>query len=392
MLDEYFSLDIVHQLIQDLTNNPRYNSKTIHKDSNYGIHITKYLGLYILYEAIYKYKVIIDDVYLFEDYVEQIDKLFRKMNDFDDISMGINQLLCNYVSIILDIHDIQLEDNKKEIVSYLYQKYLVDGYYVHGFPTVYEKQIFQNGFDTENYKNHYIEMMKIDSIFRSHGISNVFQKDFQNKVSYFTDDFVMGCYYSSIAPCYLSKFLTNPKFIRKGKIEDFVCSDFSPFEDDLKSYFTTNFSDTEANYVLKTIKNEWDSLYGVPKRISLMLVPRKIISTSIPGFHEYYQKNGNLYEMVDRILSPKSRNISFSGKIDSSHIQIFSFYFPKTNCVKAEKEIIHKKELEKVEKISIFKRMKMLNTYGVISIFIVAGSCFITLGIIISIIMILRGM
>ena len=166
MLDAYFSMDIVDKMIHDLETNPKYNDKSIHQYSNYGVNIKSNLALYIFYDAIYKYKVVIDDVYLFEEYVEQIDKIYRKMEDFDEIIIGIHKILCNFVGILLDIHDMQLEENKKTILSYIYQKYIVDGYYIHGFSTVYEDYICKYGFSSENYRNIYPDMELIDSVFK----------------------------------------------------------------------------------------------------------------------------------------------------------------------------------------------------------------------------------
>ena len=44
MLDEYFSFHTVEVFLEQLNHNPRYYSKTVHKDSNYGVYIKNRLG------------------------------------------------------------------------------------------------------------------------------------------------------------------------------------------------------------------------------------------------------------------------------------------------------------------------------------------------------------
>ena len=389
MLDAYFSMDIVERMIHDLETNPRYNDKTIHQYSNYGVNIKSNLALYIFYDAIYKYKVVIDDVYLFEEYVEQIDKLYRKMDDFDAIVIGIHKILCNFVGILLDIQDIQQEESKKSILSYIYQKYILDGYYLHGFSTVYEDYICKYGFSSENYRNIYPDMELIDSVFRKHNIYNSFRKNFKSKYTSFTDDFVMACHYSSVSPGYFSNFLLHNEFSKKAQVRDYLESNYSACTDELKLYMNLNlFSASDANFVLKTVKKQWNFLNSVPKRVSILLIPRKFIHNSELKLEDYYHKGVDLYDAVDRMLCPKSRNLYFEGDVPSSALQILSFHFPKyiSKEVKSKEEVVEEKK-----SFNPFKKFKLLDAYGVISSFIVIGSLFITLGIIVSIILLLRG-
>jgi hypothetical protein len=391
VFEDYFSSSSVRQLIKELETNPRYYLKSIHNHSEYGKNIKNNLGLYIFYDALYKYKVIIDNSSSLDDYIEQIDRLYRKMASFDDIMMGIHKILCKYVSSVLEIKNLNSEDSKLEILSYIYQKFIIDGYYLHGFPTINESDILINGFSSKRYEGHYSQMMRIDAIFRNHDIYNVFKRNFKDSTCYFTDDFVMGCYYSTVAPSYLCSLLTDSHFCKRDRLQDYIAGNYQSMFVDLKKFVSTNFNKQEAHFISKIIHNECRYLNKVPKKISILFVPRKLFPINQSRVEDFYHKGKDIYQMVDNMLSSKAKNISFAGNIIPADIQLFSAPFSVKKPFIEMESSLSEKDLEKVGgKQSIFG-LKRLDTYGVISIFIVMGSMLITLGIIISIIMIAGG-
>lgn len=382
MLDEYFIFEEVNKLIFDLETNPKYYKKVI-KNAVYSTSINDNLALYVFYDAIYKYKLLVDDIYLFNEYVENINKLFRKLDDIDDIIKGIHKLLCNLVSVTLNIKDMNDPDNKNTIIKTIYDKYIVNGYYVHGFPTVYEQSIFRNGIRTGTYENYYQYMRNIEAIFNKHGKKNIFKKDFNNKDMYFTDDFIMGCYYSSVAPGYFSNFLLNSVFSEDNRVENYqyfnyidCCSGFTNYID------KENYDEHDKEMITKVVKNEWKYLNSVIKRVSILLVPRAIIGGNIPKL-ETFNNTLELYDVVDNILTAREMNVTYNGVIDSNNLDILSFYFPmRENNMNV---LIIPNKVEKEEKSP---KREPLNTYGVISVLIIAGCLLISLGIIVTVVMI----
>ena len=385
MLDEYFNFEEVNRLLFDLETNPKYYDKKIKAGNNLSV-INSNLTLYLFYDAIYKYKIIVDDIYLFNEYVDNLNKIFRKIDSIEDITKGINKLLCNLLSVTLNFDDLEV-DNKKTIVKTIYDRYIVNGYYVHGFPTIYEESIFRNGIRAGTYENYYPYMRNVDSIFSKHGIKNIFNKDFSDKTMYFTDDLAMACYYSSIAPGYFSSLLINDLFNNKNKIKDYQNRHFISSFDGLYKYLDrSNFSKYDKDMIIKVAKNEWKYLTSIKKRVSVLLVPRKLINKDCPKFEAIYDDSYNIYEMVDDILGLRYGTINFNGVIESNNIEILSFYFP----VVENKELasIKLKEDKVEEKPKPVYSYKKLDTYGVVSILIILGSLLISLGIIASIIMI----
>ena len=91
MLDEYFIKTSVLRILKEIKNNERYFKKKSDLSLDSFISISNEAALYIFYDALYKYKIIIDDEFLFDDYLDQIEKLYRKLDNFEDIKYGINR-------------------------------------------------------------------------------------------------------------------------------------------------------------------------------------------------------------------------------------------------------------------------------------------------------------
>ena len=130
MIDKYLKKEDVQSLIKEIKRNPRYFEKEKGINDFYSDIMGSELSLYILYDALIKYKIIIDDEALFYDYIIQIDKLYKKIDNYSEIIVGINKLICYMVIRLLNIKGIEEKDNKRKIIDYIYKKYIIDGYFV----------------------------------------------------------------------------------------------------------------------------------------------------------------------------------------------------------------------------------------------------------------------
>ena len=381
MLDEYLNNEEVINFIKALEQNPKCLQKSAHEETLYGKNIKDELTLYLFYDTLLKYKIIIDDKESFPDYLNQVTKLFRKIESYDDITLGINKILINCVMNKLDIRDLDSKDNKNQIIEFFYNKYILDGYFVHGFSSTYEEFIKGRNFIPEQYPNHYQKMIKIKQIFEKHNI-DIMDKDFNEKNVHFTDDFIMGCHYSVAAPGYFYQLLVdrckdNGAYLKQNK---------SVLISSLKRFMSNNlFSKSEEKSILKMIDEEWNFIHRVPRKICLLFVKKnKIMELSKDKLNEYLESDKDIYEIIERILSPKYNDICVDKTIkygDYQLVNLEDFY---------KSEVVSKKEEVVVKKNSF--NFKLLNSYGIASAFLITGSFFITLGVIFSIIMILRGM
>ena len=387
MLDDYLKKESVLNVIGEIKNNPKYNGNSVSfRDSDFS---SIEISLYSFYDALFKYKVIVDDDTLFGDFIEQVNKLYKKIDNFNDILLGINKLVGYMVIKHLKIKDINDPRQKKEVLDYIYDKYIVNGYYIHGISSVYESDIKRDGFVSEIYLNNYDKMLEIKKIFEKYKFFDIVEKDFSLNKVYFTDDFMMGCYYSSVGPYYFYNMLFNRIYGNKINKDCYLKNDFDSSVNYLKKFMSNNlFSDKDKNLVLNNIKVHFDYLNSVPRKVSLIIVKRNLINLQAT-YSDYKDLDvDDIYEAIDMILSSKNSNVGFSGTIQSNDINIVSLDNCYDNSCKNDED----DDEELVQKMDIKKENKeFLDKYGSVYIFIIIGSLLVSFGVILSLFFMIRG-
>ena len=381
MLDEYFKRNDVLDFIKELKSNPKYLKKTVHEETKYGQQMKDELALYLFYDIIFKYKILIDDEYLFLDFLLQVEKLFRKIDNYDDMLLGVYRIFINLVTTLLDVRDNQSEEGRKTIIEYFYQKYVTEGYFVHGYSTTYKEFIKGRNFIPEKYPNHYAKMLRVRQIFAKYKVQ-IMDKDFQKCDVSFTDDIVMGCHYSITSPGYFYQMITtcckdNTYYLKQN---------YHALSSSLKRFMTNySFRYSDQKVVLKIVEEEWNFIHRVPRKISLMFVKKqKFVSSNDDKLKLYLESDKSLLEIVERILTPKYHNLCVNQVLRYGEYQLIDL----EDYYQAEEV----KNTLKVKEEHSLVPMQFANSYGVASILLIVGSLFITLGVLISIIMILRGM
>lgn len=391
MLDDLLKRQDVTLFINEIRTNERYFKKDNGAFDNYPMFISQEIALYIFYDALLKYKIILDDIYLFDEYLIQLEKLYKKIDNFPDITKGINKLICRMVIIRLGIKNIDALA-RKEVISFIYNKYITDGYFIHGFNTSYLEKIKNDGFRPEDYENYYEDFQKMNNIFAKYNVINIVSKDFSKKTVFFTDDMVMACYYSNYAPMFFYKFLANEEYFGKRIRKDaFLKDDFNLCIKNLKRFMSDSFfSESDKKIINELVKKQWDLLHRNDKKISLLFVKRRLIyKDDFTSLEEFFEDNSELDEVIDRLLSSKYTNVSCEKLLDSSEIELVNLddYYNNSNINNAIN--ILEDDSKKVEEVV---NTDFLNAYGKASIFIILGSLFISLGVIITIIIVLKGM
>ena len=247
---------------------------------------------------------------------------------------------------------------------------------------------------SEFYVNYYDQFNDVKKIFEKYGCGDILKKDFSLNKTYFTDSFIMGCYYSSMAPMFFTNILFNRIFGDKLRKDNYLKLDYNACISHLKRYLVNkSFDKNDIDYILYIIKKEWDLLYRVNKKISLIVVKRSLISNSNNNIEEYLNDNGDLYDIVDGILSSKNGNVVFDGTIAAQNIEILSldnYYDIDVKNISIitvddnDDNLPYKNRNEYLNK-------EFLDAYGNVYIFLIIGSIFISLGVIITIIMVIRG-
>ena len=388
MLEEIIRRDDVSHLLEDICNSARYYDKKSSNSMGYQMYFGVEQILFLFYDALFKYKIIIDDMSYFNDFFEQIDKLIRKIDNFYDISNGINRIIGRICAFKLGIKDVEEEDSKKEVVRYIYDKYMVHGYYIHGYSSHYYGTILEDGFIVEQYNNLYSKFRKVQEILNKKNHGKMLEKDFALKKVDFTDSLLLGCYYSVNSPMYFSSLLCRNEFIKKQEyVDDYSKNDFNAC---LKNLYRVinglNLSENEKNIFVDAFKSEWKLLDKNNSNISLMLIPRDLFMNELIDIEKFINENieNNFADIICKLFSQRS-NISVKDDISKRHITFINLDGYK-KFVKEEKKDSLKDEIEKTF-ITSDDEFAFSNMYGKVSILLLLGTMLITLGVVLTILM-----
>jgi len=380
VLKEYLKRNDVLKIIKEIKTNDKYFNKSTNNLSNSFMCISNEIALFIFYDALYKYKIIINDNNLLEEYINQVDKLYKKLDNFEDVKYGINKLICKMLINKFDIKNINDPFYKEIIISNVYDKYIEDGYFIHGFHSTYLDDIKKSGFTPEEYLNYYDRFKKVNYIFEKYDLSGIINKDFTSKNVYFTDDFIMGCYYSTYAPLFYYSFLFDEiSYGNRIRKDNCLLSDYDSLTRHLKRFMNNNsFNELDKKYILDLVEDEWKLLHQKKNCISLLLVKRKKIFDKEIKVNEYLKDKKDIYEIVDRMLNSKYRNLEYDKYLSNEDFEIIELdnYYD---------------EEEKEEKLVKEEIPTVNNKVGSVSILLLLGCLLISLGVIISIFSVLGG-
>lgn len=374
MLDEYLRRGDVYSFIDNILFNERYFQKKMNHVGNIISINENILALFIFYGALFQYKVIVDNIYLFDDFLEQLERLYRKIDNYNDLEVGIHHLIGRMVADSFQIKDVEDNENRTILLKFIYDKYIENGYYFHGFASTYFNDLNKNSFRPEVYRNYYDRFEKINSIFSKVNSNIKIEKDFSKKEVYFTDDFVMGCYYSYFSPMFYTDFLL--KFSKKDVYQYTEC--FKKLKTYLDSEF---FTKEDKDYILSLIEDENNLLGMDDNDVSILIVSRSEFNDTILSFDEYLNTDdNNYYDMVDRLLTSKASKIIYKDEIERGKYDLYRFPISKKQSFnKEELDVLRKEEIKKNNQIFI-------DEYGRVSILLVIGSLSILVGIVITII------
>ena len=88
MLDDLLIRKDVQKMFNDICNSECYFNKKINKSIEYQSYTDIEQIVFLFYDALFKFKLIIGNTEYFPEYLEQIDKLIRKIDNFKEI-MGL---------------------------------------------------------------------------------------------------------------------------------------------------------------------------------------------------------------------------------------------------------------------------------------------------------------
>ena len=211
----------------------------------YRINLSKY--------GLNKYSFIDEQVFILSDIIKKISDLiilYPKINIYSYIeilkffinnSMDIDTLYNKIDDYLISLL-INMFNSKDDILAYVIDRYIENGYCYHGFNYSFESNIRTNGLGCNS--EIIYGFKSINGVFEKYGISSQKPNSYihQNDNSFFTtDNFGASYYYALLSPVFFSRLISNG------------CNTYGK-EFDRLSYYTRNI-DGIINNVLVLLKN-----------------------------------------------------------------------------------------------------------------------------------------
>ena len=376
MFQNILKRDDVVELLRQIAENNRYNKKDELDSIDYSKYVLFQQSLFIVADALYKYSVIVDDEKYIKNFVEELNLLIKKIDNFNDISIGVCKLITKFTVLKLGYKDKE-EENREYILNYIYNKYVTEGYLFHSISDVYKNDIMINGFVPQQYNNLYSEFKKVNDIV---GLE-VLDTDFSNRDVSFTDSFLNAYYYAINSPMYFYNILCNNSLITK--VEDksaYMKNDYdSCFKNLNKIIYKLDLNNNDSNKLKDICNREWNLINRSNYCPTVMVVKRSLLLNDQDIKYDFMvNRDIELYEVVSKIISSKYDDIKCDFKINPSDIEFITL-FKYSDLVKEEKKKISSENREEDN---------YNNQYGKVSLLLLSGALLIALGVIITMIMI----
>lgn len=375
MFSSIFEQKDVQELLAKVASNPIYNDKK-KKDS---INYEKFSGLeqtyFLLFDALFKYQIIIGDIDLLPDYVHHLDLLWHKIDNFHDIGNGVSKILVKFVSKKLG-YKTKVEEYRREILEYIYHQYIEEGYLFHGISSCYVDSIRREGFTPQKYVNYYPRFKELQEKYSSF-LTDI---DFSHQYVSFTDNFVMACYYATYSPIYFSNLLCPPTN-KKADVNSYAKRDYIGCFKGLQHILKAKEIDEESSRKIELLCNdEWKLLRQNEARPTIMMVKRSVFSKNqIQGIYEMIcDKNTDIGELAGQIMDYKYDSLAWNEYIPANMIEFITIPYS---------DFVVEKETEHVDVVLPTVRPEVTPEDGKVSFLVLLGSVFILLGVVISIVM-----
>ena len=390
MLENILTRNDVKSFFDEVITNESLKNKIIpNRINTQAINQKEYL-LYIGIDAIVKYAIIINDEKLFEKYLEKLMRLFKKVDAHNEIKLGISKLIVKTLCFKLKITDLEDNHNKKIIINYIYNNYVVNGYFYHSFPSCFINEVKEKGLDPINYYHSLEEIKNINRILEKYKIYNTFSKELENKENIsITDSIFMASFYAYNSPLYLRDLCTNAfKGSNKKYIRDaYFFKDYKICKNNLETLIRKNeMNQKEKQIIMNFFDKEWKDLKIGDSYPAIAFIKRRDINkNNLSNYDDILSNllNVDIYTSVSKILSTRFNEEKIFETVDANLISFQKLPDIK-NCYKKREINIEYKDVEKVEETT---NIDIVDEYGKATFIALFGVLLITLGVTITIIM-----
>ena len=286
----------------------------------------------------------------------------------------------------LSINNVHTFKAREEILRYIYNKYIVDGYFYFGFSSNYQNEIRfvgirSNTFFLDDGLNH------INEVFNKYSGKNLFL----NNNTTITDDIIVATYFALLSPYYLTDIVENPIFKNSNINKDcFYRHDIVNIKNSIRKVCSLEgLDECSTNEVVNSFINYYTLCCKKEIKPCLAKISRRSLNKNKLKDIDQIVKDTDikLVSAVGLILESRYISSNIATNILPSDIEIISLptyqeFLTEPNNLNLVNKI--KVDVEKVKSGEyVIDNSIKANSYGIISLAYI-GLLFIIVGIILT--------
>lgn len=371
-------------LIKEVLNNERYSKLTISLPFTNNYFMDHHYAIFLVMDALIKFDIIIEDENLIEEYIGNLKRIIKKMNTYQEISKGINLLIMKMVAKQLNISNYKLNESKEKILHYIYEKYIIEGYFYYGISSSNKKEVSFSGIKKEGF----ILDFRLDEI--NEILKKYERRDIIKRVeSDITDNFIIACYFAFLGPDYLEKFATSGIFNDKDyDTSCFYTKDVHLFKKNLDQYMNNkNMTTEEQITIINHFMDIWKEDNISNSHGCIAFIKRSDLKRNyLKDIEEIIScsKDKDILESVAMILESRYGSYDLEEEISPRSFEIMDI--PSYKSILDQEQTTTQEEIEELKTISPVKIQEKLTkinktSYGFASVFMLAGLLLISIGV-----------
>lgn len=323
MCFEVFNKSEVRTFLQQLLTQDKYKKIMPPESLKNNYYLDNKFAFFIGFDAFCKFEQIINEESITHEYVEQLKRIFDKFSNYSEIKKGIYSLLAKIIAVKLDIKSHNLEKEREKILSYIYDKYIVNGYFYFGISSNYINELKYVGIRRDGFILD-PKLEKINKVFRKTRDHDLFT-NYNENIS-ITDDILIALYYAFLSPDYLYKMLDSI-YLKNSK-----CNKDCFYEKDIKKIKEilidiTNkekLNNEDKHFVVNTFIDVFTKDKVLSLTPTIALIKRKALGKNkLKDIHEIIDnKDTSLTSSIALILESRYHSLTVNEDILPFNIEI----------------------------------------------------------------------
>ena len=393
MFDKILSKTLVKDLLHEVIRDERFTSTKDGAPENFGIE--NFYGLLIVMDAIYKYSIIINNDAYFEEYIVQLRRMLKRLDNHKDLENGVNRLIIKFTAKVLNIEDTKDADSKRDILSYIYNKYIVDGYVFYGFNSSM-KDGFSNGIDARKIDIPIERLRQINHFFNNRGFINYIDvNDGDDNYIVLTDNFALAYFYAMSSPTYLKDICCNDRYMNEKEYDlmAFYRGDYEKARENIiKFSHEVRLSLHEGEVMLEAFTNMWNKLNITNAKSSVAFIKRKVVGRNyLKNIRDIFASldDEKLSVLVGKIFENKDNFYKRYSPVLKDDFTILDLYSYR-ELYNTDEELLFREESNVLlndkyfddleDEYSVTSLSSLVNNYGKSTILGLVGMLMITIG------------